>query len=50
VLGEAVGMRDLLADVVERADVRVNPEYDLVYRVPVRLGELGETWLGLPLS
>jgi hypothetical protein len=50
VLGEAVGMRNLLADILERADVRVNPEYDLVYRVPVRLGELGETWLGLPLG
>jgi hypothetical protein len=50
VLGEPVGMRNLLADVVEQADVRVSPEYDLVYRVPVRLGELGETWLGLPLS
>jgi DNA primase large subunit len=49
VLGEPVGIRNLLRNIVERADVRVKPDYDLVYRVPVTLGS-SETWLGLPLG
>ena len=49
VIGEPVGMRNLISQVVEQAEVRVNPRYDLVYRVPVRLGE-AETWLGVPLG
>jgi hypothetical protein len=48
-LGQPVAMRNLLAEVVERAGVRVSPEYDLVYRVPVPIGS-GESWLALPLG
>jgi hypothetical protein len=48
VIGEQVGLRNLMAEAVERADVRVSPRYDLVYRVPVPLGS-GESWLALPL-
>lgn len=48
-VGQPVGMRNLLTEVVEQAEVRVNPRYDLVFRVPVRLGE-AETWLGVPLG
>lgn len=48
-LGGPVGMRDLLVEVVEQADVRVNPRYDLVYRVPVSLGQ-ASSWLGVPLG
>jgi hypothetical protein len=36
-LGLAVSVRDLLVSVVERADVRVQPGYDLVYQVPVQV-------------
>ncbi|HLU32632.1 MAG TPA: hypothetical protein VKZ74_01225 [Natronosporangium sp.] len=48
-IGQPVGMRNLLTEVVAQADVRVNPRYELVFRVPVRLGE-AETWLGVPLD
>lgn len=48
-MGRQVGMRNLLAEVVDRAGVRVSPAYDLVYQVPVPVGD-GESWLGLPLS
>lgn len=48
-MGEQVGMRNRLAEVVDRAEVRVSPAYDLVYRVPVPMGN-GESWLGLPLG
>jgi hypothetical protein len=50
VLGQPVGMRNLLAEVVDGADVRVKPDYDLVYRVPVPLGGESQSWLGLPLD
>jgi hypothetical protein len=49
VLGEPVGIRNLLRNIVDQADVRVNPEYDLVYQVPVSLGS-NQSWLGLPLE
>lgn len=49
VLGQPVGIRNLLRNIVDRADIRVKPGYDLVYRVPVPLGS-NETWLGLPLG
>lgn len=48
-LGEWVGLRDLLRDVVDEAEVWVNPRYDPVYRVPVPMGEGGGSWLGVPL-
>lgn len=49
-MGEQVGMRNLLALVVDRAEIRVSPAYDLVYRVPVPMGGQAESWLGLPLG
>lgn len=49
VMGEPVAMRNLLVAAVGRAEVRVNPEYDLAYRVPVPLGEQ-ESWLSVPLG
>ncbi|MPZ25985.1 MAG: hypothetical protein GEV12_05930 [Micromonosporaceae bacterium] len=48
-MGQQVSIRNLLADVVDRAGVRVSPAYDLVYRVPVPVGD-GQSWLALPLS
>jgi hypothetical protein len=48
-MGQQVGMRNLLADVVDGAEVRVSPAYDLVYRVPVPVGS-AESWLALPLG
>src|SRR5690606_19082359 len=36
-VAQAVGIRDLVATVVARADVRVQPGYELVYRQPVAL-------------
>ncbi|MGH3682971.1 MAG: hypothetical protein ACRDT2_22310 [Natronosporangium sp.] len=48
-MGQQVSMRNLLAEVVDRAGLRVSPAYDLVYRVPVPVGD-GESWLSLPLS
>jgi hypothetical protein len=48
-IGRPVAMRNLLAEVVERAGVRVRPDYHLVYQVPVPIGS-GESWLALPLG
>lgn len=48
-LGTAVGIRDLLALMVEQAEVRVQPGYDLVYQVPVNLGGVS-SWLGVPIG
>jgi hypothetical protein len=48
-IGQQVGMRNLLVEVVDRAEVRVSPAYDLVYRVPVPVGS-AESWLALPLG
>jgi hypothetical protein len=48
-LGSAVGLRDLLVQVVGEAEVTVNPRYQLVYRVPVQLGQ-ADSWLGVPIG
>lgn len=48
-MGEPVGMRNLLAEVVQQAEVRVSPAYNLVYEIPVTVGS-GESWLDLPLG
>jgi hypothetical protein len=48
-IGRPVAMRNLLAEVLERAEVRVSPAYELVYRVPVPVGS-GQSWLALPLG
>ncbi|MPZ25986.1 MAG: hypothetical protein GEV12_05935 [Micromonosporaceae bacterium] len=48
-LGEPVALRNLLIDVVGRADIRLNPRYDLVHLVPVTVGN-GQVWLGVPLG
>lgn len=48
-MGQQVSMRNLLSGVVDQVGVRVSPAYDLVYRVPVPVGD-GESWLSLPLS
>lgn len=49
VLGQQVGLRNLLMQVVDEADIRINPAYDLVYQVPVTIGQ-AESWLGVPIS
>jgi hypothetical protein len=38
-IGFPVGLRDLLAEVVEQEDVRVQPGYELVYLVPVQIAD-----------
>jgi len=48
-IGQPVAMRNLLAEVLDRAGVRVSPDYDLVYQLPVPIGS-GESWLELPLG
>jgi hypothetical protein len=48
-IGQPVGIRNLIQNIVDGADIRVKPDYDLVYRVPVPLGS-NETWLGVPLG
>lgn len=48
-VAQAVAMRDLVATVVARADVRVQPGYELVYRQPVALPG-ATSWLEVPLS
>lgn len=48
-LGGPVGVRDLLATVIERAEVRVQPGYELVHRVPVQIGN-ANSWLGVQIS
>jgi hypothetical protein len=48
-LGQPVALRDRLAEAVSRAGVRLNPRYDLVYRVPVPIGN-AQSWLGVPLG
>lgn len=45
----AVGMRDLITTVIERADVRVQPGYELVYRQPVAF-QGATSYLEVPLS
>lgn len=49
VLGIPVGMRDLIERMVEEADVRVQPGYDLEYQVPVALGGVN-TYLAVEIS
>lgn len=48
-LGEPVAVRNLLTEAVARADIQLNPRYDLVYQVPVPVGE-PPAGLGVPLS
>jgi hypothetical protein len=48
-MGRQANLRSQLLEVVAQADVRVNPRYDLVYRVPVPVGS-GESWLNVPLG
>lgn len=37
-IGFPVGLRDLLVEVIEQEEVRVQPGFDLLYRVPVQIG------------
>jgi hypothetical protein len=48
-IGGPVALRNLIVEVVDRADIRVNPRYDLVHRVVVPLGGV-QTWLSVPLG
>jgi parvulin-like peptidyl-prolyl isomerase len=48
-LGRPVALRNLLTELVTQADIQLNPRYDLVYRVPVQIGN-AQTWLGVPLG
>ena len=48
-LARPVGVRDLLATVIEQADVRVQPGYGLVHQVPVQVGG-ATSWLAVPIS
>ncbi|HEY8451642.1 MAG: SurA N-terminal domain-containing protein [Micromonosporaceae bacterium] len=48
-IARAVGMRDLVATVLERADVRVQPGYELVYRQTVPF-QGATSYLEVPLS
>lgn len=48
-LAEPVGFRDLLQQVVADADIRVQPGYDLVYQVPVTIGQ-ASSYLSVPIS
>jgi parvulin-like peptidyl-prolyl isomerase len=48
-LAGPVGVRDLLRTVLERADVRVQPGYDLVYEVPVQVSA-ATSFLGVRIS
>lgn len=48
-MGRQAALRNRLVDIVAKADVRVHPRYDLVYRVPVTVGS-GESWLTVPLG
>lgn len=48
-MGPQVGLRDLLVEAVDEADVVVNPRYDLVYQVQIQLGQ-ATSWLAVPLG
>lgn len=48
-MGRQVAIRNFLREALDQAQVRVNPRYDLVYRVPVPVGS-GESWLAVPLG
>lgn len=48
-IARAVGMRNLIATVIERADVRFQPGYEPVYRQTVDLA-ISRTWLEVPLG
>jgi hypothetical protein len=48
-VGGAVALRDLIVELVDRTEVRVNPRYDPTYQVLVSLGNV-ETWLSVPLT
>lgn len=48
VMGHQVAIRDLVVEALALAEVRVNPRYDFVYKVPVPVGS-GESWLEVPL-
>ncbi|HEX5597460.1 MAG TPA: hypothetical protein VFX61_15790 [Micromonosporaceae bacterium] len=49
-MGRAVGLRNLLNELLEQAEVSINPVYgDLTFRVPVRIGQ-ADSWLAVPLG
>jgi hypothetical protein len=49
-MGQSVGQRNLLGQVIDRADIVVNPKYgQLTYEVPVTIGQV-PSWLGVPLT
>lgn len=48
-LGEPVALRNLLIEVVARADIQLNPRYDLVHQVPIPVGD-AQVGLGVPLG
>ena len=49
-MGRSVGQRNVLNQVVDRADIVVNPKYgQLIYEVPVTIGQV-PSWLGVPLT
>jgi hypothetical protein len=48
-LGQAVGIRDLIVQVIAQSNVRLNPRFDLDYQVPVTIGQV-PTWLSVDLD
>lgn len=49
-MGQAVGIRNLLNEIVERADISINPMYgEVTYQVPVQIGQ-ADSWLTVPLG
>jgi hypothetical protein len=49
VLGGPVALRNLVAAVVDEAEICVNLRYQLAHRVPVQIGE-GQSWLSIPIG
>lgn len=49
-VGQPVAERDLYREILDAADITVNPRYELVYRIPVPLGGAGESWLSVQVG
>jgi hypothetical protein len=49
VLGGPVALRNLIAAVIDEAEICVSPPYQLAHRVPVPIGG-EESWLTIPIS
>lgn len=48
-MGPSLGLRQMLGDALDDVDIRVNPRYDAVFRLPLQI-ETARSWLGVDLT